>query len=489
MAVCVHYRRAAHARHISSHQRAGCTCAGTAVRAKLLTYWEHIRYSFWFLPSLMAAAAVGLALLAVLLDRSLSDKWLDDASWVYGGGAEGASAMLQTIAGSMITIAGVVFSLTLVALSLASSQFGPRLLRNFMRDTSNQLVLGTFIATFLYCMLVLRTIRRPEEGAFVPHLSVTLGVVFAMASLWVLIYFIHHVSVSIQAEEVIAKVGAELDQTMERLFPEQIGRESDSPGQQEEADSAQALAALNQPGAEILAAGDGYLQIIDQQLLMDFARESDAVLRLERRPGHYIVRGTPLLSVWPSERVDKAACNRLLEAFVLGNQRTSAQDVEFAILQLVEIGTRALSPGVNDPFTAIACVDRIGSALCRLAQRAMPGACRHDDNRQLRVVAEPPTFAALADTAFHQLRQYARSNTDVTLRLLETIAVIAGFTRRPADRVALSRHADMIAQGAEQAMQQEEDRQALQGRYHAARRALGRQDTGGDSGSANGNAC
>ncbi|MFL6715661.1 MAG: DUF2254 domain-containing protein [Burkholderiaceae bacterium] len=446
------------------------------MRARLLKYWEYLRASFWFLPSLMAAAAVGMALLAVLLDRTVSDKWLSKAAWVYSGGAEGASAVLQTIAGSMITIAGVVFSLTLVALSLASSQFGPRLLRNFMRDTSNQLVLGTFIATFLYCMLVLRTIRRPEEGAFVPHVAVTMGVVFALASLWVLIYFIHHVSVSIQAEEVIAKVAAELDQTMERLFPEQIGGEGDSPGQQEEAASAQALAALEQPAAQILASGDGYLQLIDQTLLMAFASESDAVLRLERRPGHYIVHGTALLSVWPPERVDKAARGRLLEAFVLGTQRTSAQDVEFAILQLVEIATRALSPGVNDPFTAISCVDRIGSAMCRLAQRAMPSAYRYDDKEQLRVVAEPPTFAALADTAFHQLRQYARSNVDVTLRLLETITVIAGFTHWPDDRVALSRHADMIAQGAERAEHQAEDRQALQGRYHAARRALGSQD-------------
>ncbi len=132
--------------------------------------------------------------------------------------------MLGTIAGSMITIAGVVFSMTLVALSLASSQLGPRLLRNFMRDTTTQVVLGTFVATFLYCLLVLRTIRRPEEFVFVPHLSVTLGVLFAVVSLGVLIYFIHHVSVSIQANEIVARVGAELIEGVDRLFPEQIGR-------------------------------------------------------------------------------------------------------------------------------------------------------------------------------------------------------------------------------------------------------------------------
>jgi uncharacterized membrane protein len=171
------------------------------MKAIILKYWEQIRSSFWFLPSLMATAAVGLSFITVALDQRVTQKWLRRLGWVYNGGAEGASAVLQTIAGSMITIAGVVFSLTLVALSLASSQFGPRILRNFMRDTINQLVLGTFIATFLYCLLVLRTIRRDEGALFVPHLSVTLGVAFALASLWVLIYFIHHVSVSIQADE------------------------------------------------------------------------------------------------------------------------------------------------------------------------------------------------------------------------------------------------------------------------------------------------
>ena len=181
------------------------------MRAQLLKYWDRIRSSFWFLPSLMACGAVALALATVALDGSVTDDWLQTLAWVYTGGAEGASAVLETIAGSMITIAGVVFSLTLVALSLASSQFGPRLLRNFMRDTANQVVLGTFVATFLYCLLVLRTIRRADEVAFVPHLSVTLGVLFAIASLGVLIYFIHHVSVSIQADEIIARVGSGAD--------------------------------------------------------------------------------------------------------------------------------------------------------------------------------------------------------------------------------------------------------------------------------------
>lgn len=435
------------------------------MRAQFLKYWERLRSSFWFLPSLMAALAVGLSFLMVWLDQSSNQQWLHRVDWVYGGSAEGASAMLETIASSMITIAGVVFSLTLVALSLASSQFGPRILRNFMRDTTNQLVLGTFIATFLYCLLVLRTIRREDGSAFVPHLSVTMGMVFALASLWVLIYFIHHVSVSIQADEVVAKVGAELDDTMTRLFPEHLGK-----------DDAEAVDAKNRyegTAPRIVSSdSDGYLQIVDVETLMRFAQETDTVLRLLRPPGHYIVQGIPLLHAFPRERVPEDIQQRLQSAFVLGNQRTAAQDVEFAILQLVEIATRALSPGVNDPFTAITCIDRLSSAFCRLAQRRFPSAYRYDDAQQLRIIAPPHTFPELADAAYNPLRTYARSSVEVTLRLLESIAVIASVATRLADRAVLERHADMIARGATEAFSEESDRRAVEARRHAVKQAL-----------------
>ena len=172
----------------------------------------------------MACLAVALALGAVELDKAATEDWLKRLSWIYSGGAEGASLLLGTVAGSMIAIAGTVFSMTLVALSLASSQLGPRLLRNFMRDTANQVVLGTFVATFVYCLLVLRTIRRGDEVAFVPHLAVTIGVLLAIVSIGVLIYFIHHVSVSIQADEVVAQVGRELVDGIDRLFPGHLGK-------------------------------------------------------------------------------------------------------------------------------------------------------------------------------------------------------------------------------------------------------------------------
>lgn len=441
------------------------------MKAHLLKYWDRLRSSFWFVPALMAGAAIALSFATVALDKAATvDRWLQAQSWTYTGGAEGASLVLGTIASSMITIAGVVFSMTLVALSLASSQLGPRLLRNFMRDTTNQLVLGTFVATFVYCLLVLRTIRRADELAFVPHLSVSIGVLFALVSLGVLIYFIHHVSVSIQADEVVARVGRELVHGIERLFPEQADRAEPS---SESATSLAGLTAKIDSGARTVAAAeDGYLQFIDTDALMRLAGKEDVLFRLQRRPGQYVVMGCTLATVEPGERVNDDLAARVNAAFVMGDQRTAAQDIEFAIHQLVEIAVRALSPGINDPFTAITCVDRLGSALRRLAQRDMPSPYRFGKQDRLRMIVSAVTFPGIVDAAFNEIRQYARSSAAVTIRLLETITMIAGAVRCEEDRAALLRHAEMIARGARAGLPEEDDRHAVEDRYRAASRAL-----------------
>jgi len=418
----------------------------------------------------MASGAIVSAFATVALETPVKD-WLT-LNWglTFTGGAEGASSLLGAIAGSMITIAGVVFSMTLVALSLASSQLGPRLLRNFMRDTTTQVVLGTFVATFLYCLLVLRTIRRAEETLFVPHLSVTLGVLLAVVSVGVLIYFIHHVSVSIQANEIVARVGKELIEEIERLFPENIGRgASRIPTEPPNADF---LDRFDREARPIGSTGDGYLQFVDGDALMALAMQEDVVIKVERRPGHYVVATRPLALVCPGNRLTDQLMYRVNCAFALGNQRTSGQDIEFAVNELVEIAIRALSPGVNDPFTAMTCVDRLGSALCRLAQQEMPSPYRYDTQDQLRVITPVFTFPDVTDAAFNQIREYGRSSAAVTIRLLETIAVVAGSVHRPEDRIALLRHAKMIARGAGGGLPEAEDRQEVEKRFQSASRLL-----------------
>ncbi|MEO7774461.1 MAG: DUF2254 domain-containing protein [Steroidobacteraceae bacterium] len=426
------------------------------MKTRLLALWQRLRYSFWFLPAVMAASAAALAFAGVALDENLNSQWLLAHPWAYTGGAEGATAMLGVIASSMITIAGVVFSLTLVALSLASSQFGPRLLRNFMRDTTTQLMLGTFVSTFLYCLLVMRTIRRAEEALFVPHLSVSLGVVFALASVAVLIYFIHHVAVSIQANAIIAKVHAELLERIERLFPQDINEPAWGTAAAHPSDI---LTDFERDPQYVCADDDGYLQLIDPDALLSAATEHDTRVKILARPGRYLIAGEPLVAVVPLPG-DEAFVARIRAAFVLGEQRTSEQDVLFVVEQLVEMAVRALSPGINDPFTACSCVDRLASALCRFARRRLPDANRIDTAGALRVIAPGVVFAELLDAAFAPIRQHARTSVAVTQRLLEACIRIAPHIHRPEDLVALRQQAEAIARNA-QAWPEAKDRESV----------------------------
>lgn len=343
----------------------------------------------------------------------------------------------------MIAVAATAFSITLVALQLASSHFGPRLLRNFMRDTGNQVVLGTFIATFVYCLLVLRTVRGEDDNVFVPHLSVTFGIVLAIASIGVLIYFIDHASTIIQASHVISEVSVDLDDAIERLFPENIGHNVSQSNQW----VGQIPASFDEDACPIRATGSGYLQAIDNEKLMKIACKHKLLLRLKYRPGKFIVQGSALVMVWSGEQVTPKLTAQVKDAFILGKERTEQQDVEFPINQLVEIALRAISPAVNDPFTAIRCIDRLSVGLSHLAQRDFPSPYRYDYDRNLRVIALGVTFAGLTDAAFNQIRQYSTSDVAVTIRLLEAIAVSATYTRSPKNRAVLLRHADKILCG------------------------------------------
>ena len=416
------------------------------MRLALIRYWEQIRSGFWFLPSLMAVTAVVLSTATVSLDRAGVDRWLDARGWLYAGGAEGAAAVLGAVAGSMITIAGVVFSLTLVALSQASSQFGPRLLRNFMRDTANQIVLGAFVSTFLYCLLVLRTIRRGDEGIFVPHLSVTAGVFMAVASIGVLIYFIHHVSISIQADQVISRVHAELLHAIDRLYPEDVGLE---PGETTET-ATEATAASSTSVVAVRAESDGYVQLIDSSTLLQVAVEKDLIVHVVKRPGDYAIRQSPLLHVGPRDNVDDDVKARLAKLFVLGDERTPPQDAKYLIDQLVEVALRALSPGVNDPFTALTCIDRLTSGLCRAAARAFPSPYRSDSDGRLRVVTPAATFAGLLSAAFAPIDEFGGESRLIVARLNQGLRAIVAACRNDSRRAEvedLSRKLTFVERG------------------------------------------
>ncbi len=442
------------------------------MRVRLLHWWEIISSGYWFVPSVMTGFAGVLALFLLHIDRVylLSEGRI---GWLYSGGSEGAKTLLSTVAGSTITVASVVFSITIAALTQASAQFGPRLLRNFMRDTSNQVVLGTFVSTFLYCLLILRTIHgKFEDGqAFVPQASVTVAVLLAIASIAVLIYFIHHVSVSLQAPSVVAAVQKDLIEAMNHLAGGQNGVSVD-------ADHAKAVekppAGNASKGCPIASYCDGYIQAIDYASLVKAARDANVLLRLHCRAGDYVIEGNALLAVFPADRCDADLSKRLNESFICGYHRTSEQDIEFAIHQMVEVAVRALSPGINDPFTAINCIDALGSAICRIARKGLPGPNHHDDSGTLRLIAPVSTFDGIVDASFSQIRQYGRTSVAVTLRLLEVIAECAGQIRSPDEQAVLLQQAELIYRQGQMpdAIPEERDRAEVLQRWHAAVKAL-----------------
>lgn len=409
--------------------------------------------------------SIAMALAMVSIDEVIQPRGLDPFPMIYKGGPDGARAVLSTIAGSMVSLTGITFSITVVALTLASTQFGPRLLRNFLRDRGNQIVLGTFIATFLYCLLVLRSVRGTDQHVFVPHLSVTAGILLVIASVGVLIYFIHHVAQSIQAAHVIALVGKDLDEILDRLYPETIGAESPGPDLTSKPDFADKTTPAK-------AMRSGYIQAIDSEGLMKLAVTHDVVIQVNCRPGHHVIAGSVLVNVCSAEGVDKELATGINEVFILGSERTGEQDAEFAVNQLVEVAVRALSPGINDPFTAINCIDRLGVSLAKLTKRSIPSPYRYDANNKLRVIADFNAFADLTNAAFNQIRQAGRNNAAVTIRLLEVIAEIAGHARRDGDRSALLHQAILIERSSHSSLPEEEDRKDVRRRFEAAERAL-----------------
>lgn len=384
---------------------------------RLISIWELLRGSFWFLPSMMAAGAVLLSFAVVKLDAAMEADAYGRFEFIYLFGPEGARAILSAVATSMITVAGLTFSITMLTLQLASSQFGPRLLRNFMRDRGNQLVLGTFISTFVYCLLVLRTVKGVEGSSFVPHIAVAIGVVLAVASLAVLIYFIHHTASSIRLETLLASLAEETAATIDRLFPTKIGHEEpETKCEPPDFDR----------GLVIRSRASGYIQSVDSAALLRLAEEQDLIVDVVARPGTFVTERDPLLRVIAANAPDEGKLDALRASLIIGIERTPYQDLDFSIRRIVEITQRALSPGINDPTTALYCIDRLREALMRLAHRPMPSGCRHDDEGRLRVVAAPVSFDRVAARAFAAVAHYAGSDPDVLEALVSALdAVIA----------------------------------------------------------------
>jgi len=440
---------------------------------KIDNFWYRLRANFWFLPALMAVGAMLLAFVTITIDRV----WIEmEGVWpllIYSGGPEGAGRVLGAIAGSMMTVAGVVFSITIVVLSLASSQFGPRLIKNFMEVKSNQIVLGTFVATFIYSILVLHSVNGEQGERFVPHLSVSIDVVLSVVSLGVLIHFIHTISQSIRAENIIARVRHDLARAIDRIFPRETRPEALSAGGRSPEDYV-IPTTCDRDACQIKAEQSGYLQAVDEEALMTIAVQENLLVHLGYRPGEFITAGSNLVTVWPGYEVNASLSRRLNAILILGAERTLEEDVEYAISQLAEIAVRALSPGINDPITANTCIDWLGVTLSQLTKRKMPASHLFDKGNRLRVIRKTFNFEGMLDAAYNMIRQNSRTVEAVSIHLLEALATIADQTIREADRTALRRHMDMVANECRNSFSGGRDLRDLEERYQAGLAALER---------------
>jgi len=450
-------------------------------KTKLYNLWVTVQNSFWFIPTTMIFVSFCASIVTLQMDNELEyqlflqslhigkDSLLDNFLVV---GPDGARSVLTTIAGSMITVAGVTFSITIVALTLATSQFGPRLLGNFIQDRSTQFVLGSFNSTFVYCLLILRSIQSSQNTLFVPTVSVNLAVVLAIFNVGILIFFIHHISISLKAEKVITSVFNGLKRDIDRIFKDvRIDENGETVGNDHQ--HSQKIDERYSRETAVNNKSDGYLQAIDHDKLMDICDQHDLVLELYQKAGDFTVAGAAVARArstsWPGENV----LNEIGSAFIYGSQRTPEQDVEYAIHQMVEVGVRSLSKGINDPFTAISCIDYLAAVLCTLSGKKLPNSHCHDSQGNLRLIIKTVSYGDFLDSAFNQLRQNSRSSIAVTIRLMEAFIHIAACLKDTAHKEHLHRHVKMLKSEADGSINEKQDREDFQARYDECISLLG----------------
>ncbi len=411
------------------------------MRERLDYWWHDVQDSLWFIPTLLTAAAAGLALLMVEIDQRLGSDEGNTEIWLYGGGVDGARGVLTAIAGTMITVTGVVFSITIVALQLASVQFTPRVLRAFTGDRGNQVVLGVFIGTFTYALLVLRTVRTEADDGerFVPALAVTVATGLSLVSVGFLIYYIHHAARSIQASVIIDRATDDTRDLIDALFTSRAGLPV----------LPEAVMLPSTPATPVLAGEAGYVQTVDSEALIYLARERGLTIRLTVGIGEFVLPGARLAEVWTTiGKVETAEVSEAIQgAFVLGLERTLHDDPAFGFRQLADIGIRALSPSINDPTTAMSCIDRLGELLVRLASREQPATIRTSDEGGTLLVLTTTTVEQLVELAYGQIRHYGAADAVVMVHLAETLRRISVLTP-DACHEPLARQARLVRESA-----------------------------------------
>jgi uncharacterized membrane protein len=425
---------------------------------------EELRTTFWVIPSILVVVAALLFVVTYEIDIAVFHHRIHLPTWIRTGNADSERQVLIAIAAAVITVVGVVFSVTILALTLASQQFGPRMMRNFMRDVGNQITLGVFVGTFVYTVLVLGSISS-LSASFVPYVSTSVAETLLLLDLAVLIYFIHHIAKSIQLPEVIAGIADDLMESIEAEFPLKANDPLDPALRAHEGKSVpELLQLIEDRGAQVPSQVSGYIQYVGYSQLIAIATRTDAVIRLEHRPGHFLAEGRPLAMVFPRGAAPEVA-RALSKAHVTGPHRTLVQDPVFAIDQLAEIAIRALSAAVNDTFTALTCIDWLAAGLSRVSGRVLDEGVYRDHTGRVRLIEFDPSYGRMVNRAFDKIRQSARGNPAVLIRLIDSIGSIMLDTTSVAQREILRRQADMVLRVAEETVSEPNDLEEIRFRY------------------------
>lgn len=420
---------------------------------RLLHYWQALRYSLWFVPALVVAGAVGLAIASIAADGVIDAGDLPDWPRLFTGSADGARGTLEVIAAAMISIAALTFSITVLVLSSAAAQYTPRVIRSFMGSTVTKLVLGVFVGIYVYCLIVLRTVSS-SDPEFVPAVGVTLGLLLALVGVGFLIAFIHHMASSIQVSTLVSDIGRETISAVERLYPEwhqDEGEQEEEQGggqgneQGDEQNRAQP-AAMRPPASgawqAIPSPRTGYIQSVDYAGLACWAHDHGRLLRMEKTVGEFVLEGQLLLAAEPGgAQVDQLgdACRY----FAIGTHRTVEQDIGVGITQLSDMAVRAMSPAINDANTAAACMDYLTAILARLARRSLEPHSGVWEKRRALIV-RGPSFSDFLRHAFEPVRLHANGNFAIYEHMLHALHALVPCATVPGYRAALQREAALV---------------------------------------------
>lgn len=430
-----------------------------SVRQRFRSWWFDLQSTLWFIPSIMTTMATVLAFALLWLDQRVLAQHEIQTWWLFEGGAEGARGVLSTIAGTMITVATTAFSITIVALQLGSSQFSPRILKGFTSDRGNQLVLGIFISTFAYTVVILRSVRSElaDQDAFVPSISITLAILLAFTAIGSLIFFFHHATRTIQASVVIERAAQDTFTLIETRLTQ--GRDHDGDG---------VTAVVPRDDLVDMAAGtSGYLTSIDTGALVKTAGKHGLMLTIATQVGAHLLSTTPVASVPAASLREmtpddlEALEHSVRRAFAVELERTVEHDLLLGFRQLSDIAIKALSPGINDPTTAVTAIDRMGEALLRGRDLRSETWFLPAPNGQAGIRQTAVGLDQMLDQCLPQIRHYGAADVIVITHLLRVLGEVANASASDA-RNLLANHAQLILDSAVQALTLSADRQRVQ---------------------------